>query len=98
MKGGNRYAATVISSSEDMMAIIIREKYQHPSQEGQLSFSSKVFGSLRPYVSDKILRRQIEHDEARAREPGYTIRGEDDGELLSEEPSDEATEEEEPEV
>ena len=98
MKGGNKYTATVISSSEDMMAVIIREIYQHPSQEGQLSFPSKGFGSLRPYVSDKILRRQIEYDEAIATEPGYITAGEDEAGLLSEEPTDEGNEEEEPEV
>ncbi len=98
MKGGNRYTATVISSSEDMMAVIIREMYQHSSQEGQLSFPSKGFGSLRPYVSDKIIRRQLEYDEAIAVEPGYITAGEDETELLSEEPVDEGDEEDEPEV
>ena len=98
MRGGNMYTATVISSSEDMMAVIIRETYQHPSQEGQLSFPSKGFGSLRPYVSDKILRRQIEYDEAMATEPGYITASEDETELLSGEPTDEGNEEEEQEV
>jgi tetratricopeptide (TPR) repeat protein len=98
MVGGNRYTATVVSSSEDMMAIIIRETYQYPSQEGQLSFPSKGFGSLRPYVSDKIIRRRIEYDEAAVREPGYVMTSEDEAELLSDEPTDEISEEEEPEV
>jgi hypothetical protein len=98
MRGGNRYTATVISSSEDMMAVIIRETYQHPSQEGQLSFPSKGFGSLRPYVSDKIIRRQIEYDEAMAAEPGYITAGEDETELLSGEPTDDGSEEDEQEV
>ena len=98
MEGGNRYTATVISSAEDMMAVIIRETYQHPSQGGQLSFPSKGFGSLRSYVSDKILRHRIEYDEAAAREPGYIMTGEDEAELLSDEPADEVNEEDEPEV
>jgi len=97
IKGGNRYTATVISSSEDMMAVIIRGTYQHPSQEGQLSFPSKGVGSLRPYVSDKILRRQIEFDEATATEPGYITAGEDETELLSEETNEEGDEEDEEE-
>ncbi len=83
MAGGNRYTATVISSSEDAMAVIIREAFQHPSQAGQLSFLLKGFDSLRPYVSDRILRRQIEYDEAAVREPGYIAAGEDEAELLS---------------
>ena len=80
MRGGNEYTATVISSSDDMMAIIIREVYQHPSQEGHLSFPSKGFGSLRSYVSDKILRRQLEYGESS--EPDYLVSNEDDTELL----------------
>jgi len=98
MRGGNMYTATVISSSEDMMAVIIRETYQHPSQEGQLSFPSKGFGSLKPYISDKILRRQIEYDEAVVRDAGYIAAAENDVELLSEEPTDDGNEEDEPEV
>lgn len=98
MKGGNRYTATVISSSDAMMAVIIREIYQHPSQEGQLSFPSKGFGSLRPYVSDKIIRRQLEYDEAAITEPDYTAVGDDETELMSEEPVEEGDEDEETEV
>ena len=98
IKGGNKYTATVISSSEDMMAVIIRETYQHPSQEGQLSFPSKGLGSLRPYVSDRILRRQIEYNEAAVVEPDYIKAGEDETELLSGEPVDEDNEDEEQEV
>jgi tetratricopeptide (TPR) repeat protein len=97
MKGGNQYMATVISASEDMLAVIIRETYQHPSQEGQLSFPSKGFGSLRPYVSDKILRRRIEYEGASTREPDY-VAGDDEAELLSDESVDEGNDEEEPEV
>jgi tetratricopeptide (TPR) repeat protein len=82
IKGGNRYMATVISSSEDMIAVIIRETYQHPSQEGQLSFPSRGMGSLKPYVSDKILSHQIKYDES-AVEPDYLTTDEDEEEPLS---------------
>lgn len=50
IKGGNRYLAAVVSSSEDMMAVIIREVYQHPSQVEQLSFPSKGVEGLSPYT------------------------------------------------
>ena len=93
MRGGNEYTATVISSSDDMMAVIIREVYQHPSQEGRLSFPPKGFGSLRPYVSDRILRRQLEYGET-ASEPGYQVAGEDEAEFLGGDNADDSGEEE----
>jgi tetratricopeptide (TPR) repeat protein len=85
MKGGNQYSATVISASEDNLAVIIREVYQHPSQVGQLSFPSKGFGSIRPYVSDRILRRRLEYEDSAAAGLGYPIEGGDEAELLTEE-------------
>jgi tetratricopeptide (TPR) repeat protein len=101
MRGGNEYAANVISSSDEMLAIIIRETYQHPSQEGYLSFPSKGFGSLRSYVSDKILRRQLEYDES-ASDADYLAAGEEDSDLLGGESADDEDggeeEEEEQEV
>ncbi len=97
MRGGNTYSAAVISASDNILAVIIREVYQHPSQEGQLSFPSKGLGSFRSYVSDKMLRRQIEFDET-AVESGYNNAGEDDTELLSDESMDEGDDEADQEV
>ena len=68
MEGGNRYTAAIVSSTEDKVTIIIREVYQDPSQAGQLSFPSKGVESLRPYLSDKMLRRELEYMEALAEE------------------------------
>ncbi len=66
--GGNQYTAAIVSSAEDRVAIIIREVYQDPSQAGQLSFPSRGLESLRPYLSDKMLRRGLEYMEASADE------------------------------
>ena len=88
MKGGNKYTATVISSTEEMVAIIIREVYQDPSQAGQLSFPSKGLERIRPYVGDRIFRRKLEYEEGVVEETGYTIVGGDEAELLPEKPSD----------
>lgn len=88
MKGGNKYTATVISSTEAMMTIIIREVYQDPSQAGQLSFPSKGFERIRPYVGDRIFRRELDYGDGVAEEPGYTIVDVDELELLPEEPPD----------
>ena len=87
MNGGNKYTATVISSMEEMMTIIIREVYQDPSQVGRLSFPSRGLGRVRPYVGDRKFRRELEDEEVEE-EPGYTIIGGDEVELLPEESDD----------
>jgi len=68
MGGGNQYTAAIVSSTEDRVTVIIREVYQDPSQAGQLSFLSKGAEGLRPYLSDKMLRRELEYMEALAEE------------------------------
>ena len=87
MKGGNKYTGTITNSAEDKMTVIIREVYQHPSQAGQVSFPAKGLGYHRPYVGERIFRRELEYEEARLEEPGYTIIG-DETETLYREPSD----------
>ncbi|MBA7539178.1 hypothetical protein ES705_31457 [subsurface metagenome] len=88
MEGGNKYAAAILSSTEDKVSVIIREVYQHPSQVGRPSFPPKGVEGLRPYISDRIIRRELEYEEALPTEPGYTIIGGEEGELLPEEPPD----------
>jgi tetratricopeptide (TPR) repeat protein len=72
MEGGNRYTAAIVSSAEDKVTVIIREVYQDPSQAGQLSFPPKGAESFRPYISDKMLRRELEYIEALGEEPADT--------------------------
>jgi tetratricopeptide (TPR) repeat protein len=69
MGGGNRYSAAIVSISEERVTVIIREIYQDPSQAGQLSFPPRGTESLRPYLSDKMLRRELEQIETMADEP-----------------------------
>jgi len=94
MEGGNKYSAAIISSTERMVTVIVREVYQDPSQAGKLSFPAKDFKSPRPYISDRIVRREleefgeVEEEEAVEEEPGYTIVGGEEVELLPEEPLD----------
>ena len=66
--GGNRYTAAIVSSDEERVTVIIREVYQDPTQAGQLSFPPRGVESLRPYLSDKMLRRELEHMEAQGEE------------------------------
>ncbi|MBA7698426.1 hypothetical protein ES703_107103 [subsurface metagenome] len=87
MEGGNKYTGAIINSAEDKMTVIIREAYQHPSQVGRISFPSKGLGYHRPYVGERIFRRELEDEEARLEESGYTIIG-DEVETLYREPSD----------
>ena len=86
MEGGNKYSAAIVSSTEDKVTIIIREVYQHPGQAGQLSFPPKGAGRPQTYVSDRILRRELEYEEELVEELGYTIvGGEGETESLTEE-------------
>ncbi|KSV18198.1 hypothetical protein CY91_00375 [Dehalococcoides mccartyi] len=75
MKGGNKYSATVISSNEEKLVVIIRETFQHPSQMGIPSFSSR--GISKSSVS-------TEPDESDKEEGGYEIEV-DETELMAEE-------------
>jgi hypothetical protein len=93
IRGGNRYSATVVRSTVDMMTIIIRETYQDPSQAGKLSFPPKGMEEFRAYANDKLLRADAEYDET-DEDSGYTIIGGDEVEVLPEESEDTGNEEE----
>ena len=80
MEGGNRYTATIISSTEEAVTVIIREVYQAPSQTGRSSFPPKGSESFWPYVGDRIIRRELEYEEALPGEPSYTMVGGEEGE------------------
>jgi hypothetical protein len=82
MLGGNRYSAIVVRSTADMMTVMVRETYQHPSQAGKLSFPPKGMEEFRSYASDKPLKVESEGEEE---ESGYTIIGGDEIEVLPEE-------------
>ena len=85
MDGGNKYTAAIVKSTEEMVTVIIREVYQDPSQAGRLSFPARDLEGPRPYVSDRILRRKLEHEEELVEEPGYTIIGGEEAESLPKE-------------
>lgn len=65
MRGGNRYAAALMSIDDNDVRVIIRETYQHPSQAGKLSFPAKVAETraFRAYIKDTLLRRDIDETE-----------------------------------
>ena len=98
MEGGNRYSAAIVNSSDTMLTIIIREVYQDPGQAGRLSFPSKGLVSIRSNVSDRVIRRELEYEESLLGEPGYTVIGGGESELMPDDTldagSDETNEEE----
>ena len=87
MLGGNKYTASVVKSTMDMMTIIIRETYQDPGQAGKLSFPPKGMEEVRPY-GDRLLSSDSEIEEESEDESGYTIIGGDEVEVLSDESTD----------
>ncbi len=84
MEGGNQYSAAIISSAEEAVTIIIREVYQAPSLAGRPSFPPKGSGRARPYPNDKALKRELAGEEEAVGEPGHTVQGGKDIELLPE--------------
>lgn len=63
MAGGNEYVAAITSLSESDVRVFIREKYQHPSQAGRLSFPPTVTETFRPYVKERLLRQDDMREE-----------------------------------
>lgn len=86
INGGNKYSAAIVSSAENAVSVIIRETYQHPSQAGQLSFPTRGTEGTRSDISDRVIRRELEQEEALLGEPGYTVVGGEESEVLAEEP------------
>ncbi len=98
MKGGNRYAAALMSLDDTTARIIIRETYQDPSQTGRVSFPSKGADAspIRPYIKETLLRYELEEEEGADEEVEYgreeETEGEESGEEMEMEPEDPMTE------
>ena len=86
MRGGNRYSAAIVSSTDKVVTAIIRETYQDPSQSGQLSFPTRGIEAARPDITDRVIRRELEQEDALSGEPGYTVVGGEEPEALTEAP------------
>jgi hypothetical protein len=61
MEGGNRYQAA-IASLENGGKVIIKETFQHPSQQGRPSFPSRATDSFRPYIKDSLFKYELEEE------------------------------------
>ena len=86
IRGGNRYSAAIVSSTDKAVTAIIRETHQDPSQSGQLSFPTRGIEAARPDISDRVIRRELEQEDALNGDPGYTIVGGEEPEALAEAP------------
>jgi hypothetical protein len=86
MRGGNRYTGAIVSSTEKSATVIVREVYQDPSQAGQFSFPARGIEGVRSDITDRVIRRELEQEEALLGEPGYTVVGGEEAEVLVEEP------------
>jgi len=60
MTGGNKYAAAMVSASEDDLKVMIRETFQHPSMVGKVSFPQARNSDVRPYMPKGFRRRAME--------------------------------------
>jgi len=59
IEGGNRYVAVIFSVGEDGVQVIIREEYQHPSQEVHLSFPVKATKHLLLQAKESLLSHDV---------------------------------------
>lgn len=82
--GGNRYSAAIVNSTEKAVTVIIRETYQAPGQFGQLSFPTRGIEGVRSDITDRVIRRELEQEDALTSEPGYTVVGGQESETLAE--------------
>ena len=62
INGGNKYAAAVVSTSDDNINVIIREVYQDPSQLGKVSFPGRRLEEIQPYGGDRLFKSDMEEE------------------------------------
>lgn len=63
MRGGNDYAAALMSIEDNNVRIIIRETLQHPSQSGKVSFPAKEALGVRSYIRESLVRADEDEEE-----------------------------------
>ena len=96
MEGGNQYSAAIVKASEEVLTVIIREVFQHPSQVGKRSFPTRgtevIRSSAGEWLGERIVRRGLEDEKAPEGRSFIIVGGEEteaDAEVLVEEPTDE---------
>lgn len=79
MKGGNKYNAAIISSSDNKVTVIVRETYQHPNLVGQPSFPPRWAEGPHQYPGYGASEEEEEEEQP------YTEYEEEESESLPEE-------------
>ena len=80
MDGGNDYAAAIAALDTSGCRVIIKETYQHPSQVGKPSFTPTTNDSFRPYTKQRVLRYELDDEDAGDEEHEAGEDWHDDGE------------------
>lgn len=62
MDGGNEYVAAISALDQAQVRVFIREKFQHASQTGKLSFPPTVTESFRPYIKERLVRQDADDE------------------------------------
>jgi hypothetical protein len=62
MEVGNQYVAAISGLHDEDVKVFIRETFQHPSQVGRLSFPPAVADAFRPYLKERLIRRDAGDD------------------------------------
>ena len=57
IEGGNQYIAAISGMAGQDVRVFMRETYQDPSQAGKLSFPPHVTEAFRPYVKERLVRK-----------------------------------------
>jgi hypothetical protein len=83
MDSGNQYAAGITELEHGQVRVIIRETFQHPSMFGKVSFPAQGGETVRGYIKDSMLRRDLEEEEFG--EDGEYLDGDEEEELHEDE-------------
>jgi hypothetical protein len=63
MKGGNDYEAAIISLRDDLIKVIIKETFQHPTQIGHPSFfPPRPAEDLKPYLKNSMVKYDLDDE------------------------------------
>jgi tetratricopeptide (TPR) repeat protein len=57
MDSGNQYVAAISGLTDNDVTVFIRETFQHASQAGKLSFPPAVTEAFRPYLKERLIRK-----------------------------------------